>query len=887
MKGDVLMVDFNYGGTGTLRVRAYAANSALPVANVKITAYNEGDTTAIYTGYTDENGILEGWQFDCPQKALSLDEQNTQKPYGTYNLMAQSSAHATLILRGFQIFDGVTSIAQMALTPTEVDENNEVAPIYNTPEIIEVPSHPLYAGDGGSGPQPIDTCGTPFVLTEVFIPDEITVHLGTPSSSAQNVTVPFIDYVKNVASSEIYPTWPEQSLRANIHAQISVALNRIYTEWYLSKGYNFEITNSTSYDQYFVYGRTIFDSVSAIADDIFNTYVRKTGTVNPYFTEYCDGEQVSCPGMKQWGTVDLANSGYLAPDILKYYYGDDIEIVRTNNIQSIKESYPGTPLTIGSTGTYVKIIQRQLNRIADDYPSFGTLSVDGVYGAGTAEVVRKFQAQFSLSQDGIVGRSTWYKISYIYVSVKDLAELTSEGEKPTGDLVGGTYPGTALSVGSSGDSVYQVQFWLSEIAQVDTAVPTLAVDGQFGSGTKASVEAFQASYGLAVDGVVGQLTWNEIYKQYTSVVTDSTPGITSPGEYPGTALKIGSSGDDVRRMQFYLRIISRYNSSVPDLDSDGIFGMGTQVSVLAFQDYYGLIEDGIVGVMTWNKIYEVYTDLINDLLSPTARPGEYPGTPLSIGSSGVYVKEMQYYLYLLSAYYLALPVIQYDGKFGSATQNAVKVWQGLMGLTQDGVVGPLTWASIYGQFSKLRFVDGTVQAQQVYAYPGYNLSEGTQGDMVKFAQFLLEYISLFFSKVRPIGQIDGVYGSETALSTESFQRIVPLPQTGIIDKDTWDALVVVYLVCAFDYNGVNSVPDGEYGGKVLLLGSTGLQVYRLQKYMDGIATKYCMPEFVQVTGVFDALTQSALESFQLNFGLPVTGFVDRRTWDTIYSYYNS
>ncbi len=709
------------------------------------------------------------------------------------------------------------------------------------------------------------------------------MHLGKPSESAQDVTVPFIDYVKNVASSEIYPTWPEQSLRANIHAQISIVLNRIYTEWYKSKGYSFQITNSTSYDQYYVHGRTIFESVSVIADEIFNTYIRQTNTVNPYFSEYCDGKTVTCPGMKQWGTVTLAEQGYSAPEILKYYYGNDIEIIRTDNIQSIPESYPGSPLTIGSTGTYVKIIQRQLNRIAEDYPAFGTVEVDGVFGQSTADVVKKFQAQFNLTQDGIVGRTTWYKISYIYVAVKDLAELTSEGEKPTGDLVNGEYPGFTLSVGSTGDSVLQAQFWLDEIAQFVPELPSIVVDGVFGQATKSAVEDFQAYYGLEVAGII---TWDALYKEYTSGILDTTPGVTSPGDYPGTLLTVGSTGDDVKRMQFYLRIVARSNSAVPDLASDGVFGAGTRSSVIAFQSYYGLSADGIVGVLTWNKIYEVYTDIINGLLAQGDRPGVYPGSSLSLGDTGLSVKEMQYYLYLLSAYYVPLPVIEYDGVFGTATENAVKIWQELQGLTIDGIVGPVTWDSIYNQFTKLRTTDGPVKGFKILEYPGYDIQQGMQGDMVLYLQYLLNYISPFYEYVQG-AESTGNYDDNTMTSVKSFQREFGMEVTGAVDNNTWDAIAIVFLTCTISTESVNPIPEGEYDGNVLLLGSTGLQVYRLQTYMDGIATTFCKPDFVSANGIFDASTLEAVESFQLNFGLPVTGFVDKLTWDTIYAYYSN
>ena len=323
---------------------------------------------------------------------------------------------------------------------------------------IVIPEHSLFTGDGGSGPDPMENC-VPRVLDRVIIPKNITVHLGKPAASARNVTVSFRDYIANVASSEVYPTWPEQALRAN----------------------------STSYDQYYVHGRTVFDVMVRITDDIFNTYIRKTGTVNPYYSEYCDGKSVTCPGLKQWGTVTLANQGRNALQILKYYYGNDIEIIRTSNIQSIPQSYPGSPIRQGDSGTAVFTLQRQLNRITKDYPFLGLLTVDGVFGAKMAATVRAFQKQFNLTADGVVGRQAWYKISYIYVSVKDLAELTSEGEVSSGTLSDGTWGGTVLRTGSTGSAVEQLQFWLNTLAQYESSIPSLTVDGVYGTGTANTV----------------------------------------------------------------------------------------------------------------------------------------------------------------------------------------------------------------------------------------------------------------------------------------------------------------------------------------------------------------------------------------------------------------
>ena len=414
---------------GTLRVQSFAQRFTSAVPEVLITVTGPGFSR---TFLTDAEGTAPDLAIEAPPQALSLTENPSAQPYAAVTLTAEKKGWQRQVIQDIQIFPCQTTLATLEMIPV-----NESTPGRQRVEPVEIPPHPLYAGEGGSGPGPKVS---PRVLDQVIIPKNITVHLGKPAASARNVTVSFRKYIANVASSEVYPTWPEQALRANIHAQISLALNRIYTEWYPSKGYRFNITNSTSYDQYFVYGRTIFDVMERITDDIFNTYVRRSGTIEPYYTEYCDGKTVTCPGMKQWGTVTLANQGRSALQILRNYYGNSVEIVRTQNIQSIPSSYPGSPLRRGDSGTSVATIQRQLNRIAKDYPFFGTVSVDGSFGAATETLVKRFQKQFNLTQDGVVGRATWYKISYIYVSVKDLAELTSEGETACPPVRGAARP---------------------------------------------------------------------------------------------------------------------------------------------------------------------------------------------------------------------------------------------------------------------------------------------------------------------------------------------------------------------------------------------------------------------------------------------------------------
>ena len=361
-----------------------------------------------------------------------------------------------------------------------------------------------------------------------------------------------------------YHGWPEQAIRANILAQISLALNRVWTEWYPSRGYSFNISGSPGYDQIYTSGRTVFAVMERITAELFSTYVRRTGDAEPYFTEYCDGKTVTCPGMKQWGTVDRANEGMNALQILRYYYGSRVQLVTTNNIAAIPESYPGSPLRRGSTGTAVNTLQKQLARIAKDYPSFGKPDVTGAFDAATESSVRAFQKQFGLTVDGVVGRATWYKISYIYVSVKDLAELTSEGEALTGAQSGGAWPGTVLRRGSTGADVEMVQFWLSGLAQFSAAIPSVTVDGNFGTATENAVRAFQRQQGLTVDGIVGQATWDALYAAWVSAQSES--GGTA---WPGAALRQGSRGVNVRLVQFWLRMAAGNYRGLSAVTVDG------------------------------------------------------------------------------------------------------------------------------------------------------------------------------------------------------------------------------------------------------------------------------------------------------------------------------
>ena len=454
------------------------------------------------------------------------------------------------------------------------------------------------------------------------VPQSITVHLGPPDSEAENVTLPFLDYVANVASSEIYPTWPESAIRANVYAQVSFALNRIYTEYYRTRGYPFDITASTAYDQYFVPNRDIFENVRTITAELFNNYIRRIGNVEPLFAQYCNGTTTTCNGLSQWGSVALAEEGLTPFDILTYYYGDDIELVQNAPVEAPGESAPSIPLQLGSTGDEVRTLQIRLNRISSNYPSIPKiLATDGIFTNDTDAAVRRFQEIFNLTPDGIVGKATWYTIQNVYIGVKRLNDLSSEGI--TLEEVTKQYPGV-LETGSAGDGVRNLQYFLSYLSQFYDTIPALTVDGVFGEETRAAVEAAQRTFGLLPDGVVGEETWNRIYRAYVGIVRTIPPeyveGYTLP--YGGVPLRIGAESKQVTLLQEYLNYIGRTYTEIPPTAVTGYFGPRTQNAVLAFQERFGLAPNGVVASTTWNAITELYQTLYRGSM---LQEGQHPG----------------------------------------------------------------------------------------------------------------------------------------------------------------------------------------------------------------------------------------------------------------------
>ena len=352
------------------------------------------------------------------------------------------------------------------------------------------------------------------ITVRPYIPTYITVHLGPPEWDVENVTVPFVDYIKNVASSEIYPTWKPSALRANILAQISFALNRVYTEFYPSRGYPFQITNSTAYDQKFIKGRNIFDSVSVLVDELFNDYIRRQGFVEPLAARFCNGTTSQCDGLSQWGSEYLAREGRNSLEILKTYYGPDIELVVDAPVQAFRTSYPGTPMRLGDASPSIRIAQVMLDRISQAYPAIPKITrKNGYYGLETQEAVRAFQGIFDLTADGILGKATWNTLIRIYTGILQLSELASEGQQ-FGSLL---FDYEAFNAADLREQVSLLQYLLSVLSQFYLEIPFVTIDGVFGAQTRNAVMALQRSAGLPETGSVDERTWDVLVERFLAI----------------------------------------------------------------------------------------------------------------------------------------------------------------------------------------------------------------------------------------------------------------------------------------------------------------------------------------------------------------------------------
>ena len=840
-------------GEGFLKIQLYVGDFALHGDSVTVLVKRDGEI--LYTLQSDENGMTEVVSVESPSLEGVDGLELGQQFFSTVDVeVPAAQGYRGVKVYGVQIFDGLTSILPIHLEPlmpgesdieiyiprehgVDIDRDNGqpdnhepgdgpqaddgVLPEPNGPAAPDLPAAREGQPSGGfQGPPPMQMDPPPMfpmeteplstdpeayskqalegfdddpaslisplsvpLANEVVIPDFITVHLGWPNAAARSVRVPFRDYIVNVVCSEIYPFWERAAIEANTYAIISFTLNRLFTHWYRSRGHSFDITNTTQFDQMFIYGREIFQNVSQIVNGIFNQFIRRPGRREPFFASYCNGTTSTCAGMSQHGSQALARQGWTPIQILRHYYPRDINIVQSTNFGPRNPGvYPGTPLRQGSTGENVRRMQLYLNRISGNWWIPAIQNPNGSFGVDTRESVVAFQRLFNLVQDGIIGPITWYEITRIYVAARNLAELISEGQRYS---IGNAPPTVIIREGARGEAVVELQFLLNFIGSFYNELPFVVEDSVFRAATRQAVIEFQTRFGLAPDGVVGPLTWARLYEVYRRIRnTIPLPPYDAniPG-FPGTPLQNGTRGDNVRLMQSYLNAIARSNPSIETLVVDGIFGPRTQGAVREFQKIFGMPQTGIIDRDTWYRIVDEFNFLQGGTTQPPppeARP-PFPGTLLRIGSRGEDVRTMQRMLNNISRVFPIIPGnLAADGIFGPLTHASVVAFQNFFGLNPDGIIGPITWP---------RVVDTNATLPNITAprFPG-TLQVGSRGDNVRVLQQNLNDLVPFYPTITRLN-VDGIFGPITQGSVTAFQRIFGMTPSGIANEMTWNLIV--------------------------------------------------------------------------------------------------
>jgi len=552
---------------GKLNVHVTTASEMYPIQDAKVVIKDKGGRI-LFEQTTDADGMTGYVDLYAPDPQLTYKPETAETSFSTYNICITASGFHAVEVHDVEILGGLNTTLPVSMHPV-IDGRRKVGEFLGGPATVIIPCRkerlvqtdhlsdtpnvgqlgdvtenvgenyddiyipppavllPLQSGRVGSNTQ--------IPLRRVFVPTYITVHLGVPTNTAaRNVRVPFVEYIANVASSEIFATWPDASLRSNIHAIITFALNRLYTEWYRSRGFNFDITNTTQFDQMFVPGRNIFQNLMQISAQELARYVRRIGFANPLFTTYrANACGTSC--LSQWGTVDLANRGFTPLQIIRNFYGQDTEIATTPLVQDIRTTYPGTAMRLGSPlSAAIRQMQVYLNRIRQNFPLIPLITnPNGTFGPDTDAAVRQFQRINNLGVDGVVGPATWNRITQQWVAVTRLADLNSEGVRVG---IGPNPPNVVLRNGSTGENVRQLQWLLNYIGQYYEYVPNnLTVDGRFGPMTQNSVREFQRNFGLNPDGVVGPATWNRLYDVFRSIQGSSpNPAPITPTPIPPT-----------------------------------------------------------------------------------------------------------------------------------------------------------------------------------------------------------------------------------------------------------------------------------------------------------------------------------------------------------------
>ncbi|MDR1700965.1 MAG: peptidoglycan-binding protein [Lachnoclostridium sp.] len=570
-------------GNGYLGLHVCIANNTCPVCHARITI-RKPDETILYDAITDRNGNTEFFQLSAPDASFSLEQDPISPVYSLVNVVVEADGCVRERIDGIEIADGKKTILPVCLYPI-TSESNPVVDYHITIPKVNITQGVAYK-KVGAGHYSVD---------HIEIPAFITVHLGEPMDNrVPDIRIPFIDYIKNVTASEVYPTWPYHSLVANIYAIVTFALNRIYSKWYRNQGYDFDITCSPEYDMCYRKNGPVFENMNSIVDNMFHVYAHIKGDTFPYFTEFCNGVFVTCSGMHQWETVSLAEQGKTPLEILRDCYTDKLELKADSFLQNIEEQYPDKILMIGSSGESVHRMQKYLNQIRKNYQEIPLIEKeDGEYGYNTNNAVKGFQKAFQLIQSGNISKRTWYQISYLYANISNFIRGTDENNR---FCIGYEPPVILLTLGSKDKDVEKLQYLVNRISLYYSSVSPVNQNGIYDRQLEISIRQFQITFGLTSNGRVGPNTWNKLYCVYHGI-----RNMERPANYQGE-LRNGSTESNVRLIQQYLSDLRIKYPNLAPITVDGIFGPNTKEAVMTYQEQFHLPPDGIVDQKTWDEI---------------------------------------------------------------------------------------------------------------------------------------------------------------------------------------------------------------------------------------------------------------------------------------------
>jgi len=772
-------------GKGYLKIKTVTESGAIPVGNASITISSEDDKI-LYQGKTNEAGDAYIVELEAPDKWHMEDPYAPGPRHGDYKVFISAPGFIGMQYDGVMVFDTSTSILKVEMEPVAIGQEDEIKKINIGGVKLDDPGEIQQA----EFDEPPLLGSMTRNLPEVTIPNYIRVHLGRMERPASIVNIPFIEYIKNVTSHEIFDEWPEEAIVANVYCIISLTLNRIFTEFYRKRGFNFDITSETFMDQKFVYRGVIGERISAIVDKIFNNYLAIIGHKEPFLSLYNDGIRVNIPGrLSQWGSFfDAQDRGMNAWQIIRKYFSQNLELRETDVFGGILESYPGHTLSEGSRGNAVRTMQLYLNRILGRYSDVIINPVDGVFGPMTRSSVIMFQRVYGLPQTGTIDRRTWYEISRIYGIERALWEMDSEGKRIG---IGKTPPTRVIRSGDTGPLVVELQFLLDYIAMFHREIPFVPQISRFDALTEQGVRAFQSLYNLNSDGVVGPATWRKLYEVYWGIKENTTPPLPPPPNpvlpdnmppFPGTSLRVGSQGSDVRIIQEAINKLADAQPGLWKIGEDGIFGNGTRDAVMAFQRIFGLNVDGIVGPATWRKLME---EARMTTTTPSVQIPPFPGSNIGVGSTGTNVRLIQEAINKIAPNYPGrLWILSADGIFGNMTRDAIFAFQSIFGMPITGVVNQATWDRLMQEA-----YSGPSTGSQIPTFPGTSIGVGSAGANVCLIQQAINAIAPNYPGRLWILAEDGVYGNAVRDAIFAFQSIFGLPVTGVVGQVTWDRLM--------------------------------------------------------------------------------------------------